>query len=116
MAVATDVLAEAEKLFRKHFQGEPTFSVHAPGRVNLIGGSIDYNDGYVLPMVGIFCERGTAARSRAEIQTSGGAPSCAGDAALLIIRLCFRARTVCSMEFWSRDSVFCIPAKLCVAE
>jgi galactokinase len=35
--------------FRRLFDREPELLVDAPGRVNLIGGSTDYNQGYVLP-------------------------------------------------------------------
>jgi len=36
--------------FAEIFGGEPAAVVRAPGRVNLIGGHTDYNDGYVLPV------------------------------------------------------------------
>lgn len=39
----------AEK-FEERFSAKPDFIVAAPGRVNLIGEHIDYNDGFVLPM------------------------------------------------------------------
>ena len=38
------------KAFRVNFGEGPTFTVRAPGRVNLIGEHTDYNDGFVLPM------------------------------------------------------------------
>jgi galactokinase len=44
-------LAEATSdYFRREFGGPPQWLVAAPGRVNLIGEHIDYNDGFVLPM------------------------------------------------------------------
>lgn len=47
-----DVIYEnAIQTFRKTFDMEANLAVCAPGRVNLIGEHIDYNDGYVLPMV-----------------------------------------------------------------
>jgi len=36
-------------LFREQFHSAPTWLSFTPGRVNLIGEHIDYNDGYVLP-------------------------------------------------------------------
>ncbi len=42
-----------EKLFVQKYGAEPSIRVAAPGRVNLIGEHTDYNDGFVLPMVGV---------------------------------------------------------------
>ncbi len=39
----------ANQAFIRVFSGKPEFSARAPGRVNLIGGHVDYNDGIVLP-------------------------------------------------------------------
>ena len=39
-----------QEIFREHFNGEAEFGVLSPGRVNLIGEHVDYNDGFVLPM------------------------------------------------------------------
>ena len=41
---------KAERLFREHFGSAPKDIAFAPGRVNLIGEHVDYNDGLVLPM------------------------------------------------------------------
>jgi len=40
----------AKETFRQNFGTEPELSCCAPGRVNLIGEHLDYNDGFVLPM------------------------------------------------------------------
>ena len=36
--------------FKTRFKHEPEIVVRAPGRVNLLGGHTDYNEGYVLPV------------------------------------------------------------------
>ncbi len=36
--------------FRKRFNSEPDLIVRAPGRVNLLGEHVDYNEGFVLPV------------------------------------------------------------------
>ncbi|HEX5631632.1 MAG TPA: galactokinase family protein, partial [Gemmatimonadales bacterium] len=40
----------AQELYRRTWGAEPTVVATAPGRVNLIGEHVDYNDGVVLPM------------------------------------------------------------------
>jgi len=42
-------LEHAREEFRRRFGGEPR-AFRAPGRVNLIGGHVDYNEGWVLPI------------------------------------------------------------------
>jgi galactokinase len=42
--------ARADSAFRSEMVGEPAFISRAPGRVNVIGEHVDYNDGYVLPV------------------------------------------------------------------
>jgi galactokinase len=41
--------ATAIQAFRYRFSQEPRYVVRAPGRVNLLGEHVDYNDGFVLP-------------------------------------------------------------------
>jgi galactokinase len=43
-------LEVARAAFQKAFEERPEFLSRAPGRVNLIGGHVDYNDGLVLPV------------------------------------------------------------------
>lgn len=60
---AHDLLKKGYALYEKKFNAKPQWAGCAPGRVNLIGEHVDYNDGYVLPMVrlqvlGSFCLSG----------------------------------------------------------
>jgi galactokinase len=41
--------ARATQLFQDTFHEQPAFIIRAPGRVNLLGEHVDYNDGFVLP-------------------------------------------------------------------
>ena len=45
-----ELARQAERAYSDIFDGDPSVVVAAPGRVNLIGEHIDYNDGFVLPM------------------------------------------------------------------
>ncbi|NJD10649.1 MAG: galactokinase [Gemmatimonadetes bacterium] len=49
VAEAPAALERALLAFRTELQAEPTVVARAPGRVNLIGEHVDYNDGFVLP-------------------------------------------------------------------
>lgn len=59
---ADDRIAET---FHDQFGTDPTDRARAPGRVNLVGGHVDYNDGLVLP-VAIDRETVVAARPRSD--------------------------------------------------
>ncbi|WP_369025980.1 galactokinase [Qipengyuania sp. RANM35] len=48
--MSTELKAKAARLFAERFGTDPEGVVFAPGRVNLIGEHVDYNDGLVLPM------------------------------------------------------------------
>ena len=41
--------ARVTQSFQQAFDAEPAFIIRAPGRVNLLGEHVDYNDGFVLP-------------------------------------------------------------------
>jgi galactokinase len=49
-AILNQLVACTSDRFRQRYGREPQWVVAAPGRVNLIGEHIDYNDGFVLPM------------------------------------------------------------------
>lgn len=46
-----DILEQAKTTYKEKFGNFPDIACCAPGRVNLIGEHVDYNDGFVLPMV-----------------------------------------------------------------
>lgn len=50
-----EILQTAKETFHQNFGQAPDLACCAPGRVNLIGEHVDYNDGYVLPMVSSTC-------------------------------------------------------------
>lgn len=43
------LILNTRQAFQKHFGTEPEKIILSPGRINIIGEHIDYNDGYVLP-------------------------------------------------------------------
>lgn len=44
-----EIIDHITKIFQETFEGAPEHIVRAPGRVNLLGEHVDYNDGFVLP-------------------------------------------------------------------
>lgn len=50
MSEFQDLVSKTASTFRDRFGVDPDWLVAAPGRVNLIGEHIDYNDGFVMPM------------------------------------------------------------------
>jgi galactokinase len=44
------LIADTKRRYERQFGGGPRWVAAAPGRVNIIGEHIDYNDGFVLPM------------------------------------------------------------------
>jgi galactokinase len=44
-----DIKTDINKLFNEKFGHRPVYLARAPGRVNLLGEHVDYNDGFVLP-------------------------------------------------------------------
>src|SRR5215210_3557828 len=49
-AILNQLVACASDRFRQRYDCDPRWIAAAPGRVNIIGEHIDYNDGFVLPM------------------------------------------------------------------
>lgn len=68
------LMEKAQNEFRSQFNYEPSIVTAAPGRVNLIGEHIDYNDGFVLPMalpmVTIFVGSANGLKTTANIITT----------------------------------------------
>jgi len=59
----------AKTLFKRVYSGDPQILVRSPGRVELIGGHTDYNDGYVLPMaIDLSCYIAAARRSDRQVR------------------------------------------------
>ena len=48
--ISPQIIEEAQEGFRERFREDPLWVAASPGRVNLIGEHVDYNDGLVLPM------------------------------------------------------------------
>src|SRR3954451_22914532 len=48
--LVNEITARASARFNERYDRDPRWIAAAPGRVNIIGEHIDYNDGFVLPM------------------------------------------------------------------
>ena len=46
MSALTEKVCSA---YRELFKQEPSYTILSPGRINIIGEHVDYNDGFVLP-------------------------------------------------------------------
>ena len=44
-----EIVDQTTKIFQENFGQQPAHIASAPGRVNLLGEHVDYNDGFVLP-------------------------------------------------------------------
>src|SRR3972149_3154862 len=44
-----EIVGQIINIFREKFEQTPAHVARAPGRVNLLGEHVDYNDGFVLP-------------------------------------------------------------------
>src|ERR1700704_2818582 len=61
-AMLNQLVASTLDRFRQRYGHQPQWIAAAPGRVNLIGEHIDYNDGFVLPMaIDRYCVMAAAA-------------------------------------------------------
>jgi galactokinase len=47
--MSSELLYQAIQKYEEEFSSSPEKAVQAPGRVNLIGEHVDYNDGFVMP-------------------------------------------------------------------
>ncbi|MFM6954236.1 MAG: galactokinase [Sphingobacteriaceae bacterium] len=45
----SELTEKVDLAFRKAFKSEPSYTILSPGRINIIGEHVDYNDGFVLP-------------------------------------------------------------------
>ncbi|MCC6188802.1 MAG: galactokinase [Anaerolineales bacterium] len=79
-------MTDVEGAFRAAFQAPPEFIVRAPGRVNLLGEHVDYNDGWVLPAA-IDRAAYLAARAAPEPVVSLAAPDLEASAAFRLSEL-----------------------------